>query len=146
MIVDDAAIIRLDLRQALNELGYDVCAEAGSGTEAVALAETERPDVVFMDVKMPGLDGIEATRRILAVRSIPIVMLTAYGDEETIARGVEAGVFAYLVKPYRTQDLKPTIEASLARHAEREAARIAGEDELETLGHSYYLSGYGYVA
>jgi two-component system, response regulator PdtaR len=144
LIVDDASIVRLDLRQALTELGYEVCGEAGTGIEAVALAETTLPDVIFMDIKMPGIDGVESARRILERRAVPIVMLTAYGDDETISRAVAAGVFAYLVKPYRTQDLKPTIEAALARHAERETVGVAGSSE--EAAQSYYLSGAGYVA
>jgi two-component system, response regulator PdtaR len=145
LIADDASIVRLDLRQALAELGYEVCGEAANGNEAVRLAETEAPDLIVMDIKMPELDGIEAVRRILQKRSLPVVMLTAYGDSETISRAVEAGVFAYLVKPYRTQDLKPAIEAALARHADREAAR-AGSPGHAVEEHGYYLSGYGYVA
>ena len=86
-----------------------MCAEARDGEEAVELARSEQPDLAIMDVKMPQLDGIEAARRILDERPIPIVMLTAYGQEELVSRAVEAGVFGYLVKPFREQDLLPAI-------------------------------------
>ena len=92
LIAEDETIIRLDLRDVLERAGHEVCAEARDGEEAVALAQTEEPELAILDVKMPRLDGIEAARRILAERPIPIVMLTAYGQEELVARAVEAGV------------------------------------------------------
>src|SRR5919204_7061778 len=98
LIAEDETIIRLDLRALLESHGYEVCAEARDGEEAVELARAEKPDLAIMDVKMPRLDGIEAARRILAERPIPIVMLTAYGQQELVARAVEVGVFGYLVK------------------------------------------------
>ena len=102
-----------------------MCAEARDGEEAVELARREQPDLAIMDVKMPRLDGIEAARRILDERPIPIVMLTAYGQEELVSRAVEAGVFGYLVKPFREQDLLPAIagRAGAARGARRRCAR-----------------------
>ena len=109
LIAEDETIIRLDLRDLLERAGFEVCAEARDGEEAVALARSEQPDLAIMDVKMPRLDGIEAARRILDERPIPIVMLTAYGQEELVSRAVEAGVFGYLVKPFREQDLLPAI-------------------------------------
>src|SRR5713226_982846 len=105
LIAEDETIIRLDLRDLLVRAGFDVCAEARDGEEAVELARSEQPDLAIMDVKMPKLDGIDAARRILEERPIPIVMLTAYGQEEIVSRAVEAGVFGYLVKPFREQDL-----------------------------------------
>src|SRR5262249_40512054 len=105
LVAEDQTIIRLDLRDLLERPGVAVSAEARDGEEAVALARSERPDVAIMDVKMPKLDGIEAARRILDDRPIPIVMLTAYGQDELVSRAVEAGVFGYLVKPFREQDL-----------------------------------------
>ena len=123
LIAEDETIIRLDLRDVLERAGHDVCAEARDGEEAVALALTEEPELAILDVKMPRLDGIEAARRILAERPIPIVMLTAYGHEELVARAVEAGVFGYLVKPFRETDLLPAIQTARARHAELEALR-----------------------
>src|SRR5215208_3066033 len=111
----------------------DVVGEARDGEEAVALALDLEPDVAILDVKMPRLDGIEAARRILAERPIPIVMLTAYGQSELVSRAVEAGVFGYLVKPYRESDLVPAIEAARARHAELEALREEAESLSEAL-------------
>ena len=104
LVAEDETIIRLDLRDLLERSGFEVCAEARDGEEAVELARSARPDVAIMDVKMPKLDGIEAARRILDERPIPIVMLTAYGQQELVTRAVEAGVFGYLVKPFREQD------------------------------------------
>jgi AmiR/NasT family two-component response regulator len=129
LVAEDETIIRMDLRDLLQRAGFEVCAEARDGEEAVALARSERPDLAIMDVKMPRLDGIEAARRILDERPIPIVMLTAYGQEELVARAVEAGVFGYLVKPFREQDLLPAIQAARARHEELQALR----DEAESL-------------
>src|SRR5213075_1586864 len=105
LVAEDETIIRLDLRDLLERSGFEVCAEAKDGEEAVELARSERPDVAIMDVKMLKLDGIEAARRILDERPIPIVMLTAYGQDELVSRAVEAGVFGYLMKPFREQDL-----------------------------------------
>ena len=133
LVAEDETIIRLDLRALLERAGFEVCAEARDGEEAVALARSERPDVAVLDVKMPKLDGIEAARRILDERSIPIVMLTAYGQDELVARAVEAGVFGYLVKPFRETDLLPAIEAARARHAELEALREEAESLAEAL-------------
>src|SRR5512132_2481543 len=96
----------------------DVVGEARDGEEAIELAGTSRPDLAILDVKMPRLDGIEAARRILAEKPIPIVMLTAYGQDELVSRAVEAGVFGYLVKPFREADLLPAIQAARARHSE----------------------------
>src|ERR671911_2390762 len=120
LIAADETIIRLDLKDLLERAGFEVCAEARDGEEAVSLAASEQPDLAVLDVKMPRLDGIEAARRILAERPIPIVMLTAYGQEELVSRAVEAGVFGYLVKPFREHDLLPAIEAARARHSELE--------------------------
>ncbi|HEV3403728.1 MAG TPA: response regulator, partial [Gaiellaceae bacterium] len=99
LIAEDETIIRLDLRLLLESNGFEVCGEAKDGEEAVALARSLEPDLAIMDVKMPKLDGIDAARKILGERPIPIVMLTAYGQEELVSRAVEAGVFGYLVKP-----------------------------------------------
>jgi len=101
LVAEDETIIRLDLVEMLARAGLEVCAEARDGEEAVTLAREHAPDLAIMDVKMPRLDGIEAARRILDERPIPIVMLTAYGQEELVNRAVEAGVFGYLVKPFR---------------------------------------------
>src|SRR5687767_6832947 len=133
LIAEDETIIRLDLRDLLERSGFEVCAEAKDGEEAIALARSEEPDLAVLDVKMPRLDGIEAARRILDERPIPIVMLTAYGQDELVSRAVEAGVFGYLVKPFREQDLLPAIRAARARHAELEALRDEAESLAEAL-------------
>jgi two-component system, response regulator PdtaR len=133
LVAEDETIIRLDLRELLERLGLEVCAEARDGEEAVALARSEKPDVAIMDVKMPKLDGIEAARQILDERPIPIVMLTAYGQEEVVSRAVEAGVFGYLVKPFREQDLLPAIRTARARHEELAALREEAESLAEAL-------------
>src|SRR5437764_617716 len=133
LVAEDETIIRLDLRALLERAGFEVCAEARDGEEAVALAREHQPDVAIMDVKMPKLDGIEAARRILDERPIPIVMLTAYGQDELVSRAVEAGVFGYLVKPFREQDLLPAIHTARARHEELVALREEAESLAEAL-------------
>ena len=127
LIAEDETIIRLDLREMLERAGFDVCAEARDGEEAVALARTVEPDLALLDVKMPKLDGIDAARRILEERPMPIVMVTAYGEKELVARAVEAGVFGYLVKPFRETDLLPAIEMAQARHEELVALRAEAD-------------------
>jgi len=107
----------------LERAGFEVVAEARDGREAVALAATHRPDLAVMDVKMPELDGIDAARQMLEQRQIPIVMLTAFSEAALVGRAVDAGVFGYLVKPFRESDLLPAIEAARARHAELQALR-----------------------
>jgi two-component system, response regulator PdtaR len=133
LIAEDETIIRLDLRDLLVRAGFEVCAEARDGEEAVALARSEQPDLAIMDVKMPKLDGIDAARKILEERPIPIVMLTAYGQAEIVSRAVEAGVYGYLVKPFREQDLLPAIQSARARHDELQALREEAESLAEAL-------------
>ena len=133
LVAEDETIIRLDLRALLERAGFEVCAEARDGEEAVALARELTPDVAIMDVKMPKLDGIEAARRILNERPIPIVILTAYGQDELVQRAAEAGVFGYLVKPFREQDLLPAIRTARARHEELAALREEAESLAEAL-------------
>jgi response regulator NasT len=133
LVAEDETIIRLDLKDLLERAGFDVCAEAKDGEEAVSLARSEQPDLALMDVKMPRLDGIEAARRILDERPIPIVILTAYGQQELVARAAEAGVFGYLVKPFREQDLLPAIETARARHEELQALREEAASLQEAL-------------
>ena len=110
-----------------------MCAEAKDGLEAVELARSEQPDLAVLDVKMPRLDGIEAARKILDERPIPIVMVTAYGQDELVSRAVEAGVFGYLVKPFREQDLLPAIRTARARHEELVALREPADSLAEAL-------------
>src|SRR6187397_125677 len=133
LVAEDETIIRLDLVAMLGRAGLDVCAEARDGVEAVELAASAEPELAILDVKMPRLDGIEAARRILEERPIPIVMLTAYGQEELVSRAVEAGVFGYLVKPFREADLLPAIKAARARHEELAALREEAESLAEAL-------------
>ena len=133
LVAEDETIIRLDLKELLERSGFEVCAEAKDGVEAVELAQSEQPDLAVLDVKMPRLDGIEAARRILDERPLPIVMLTAYGQEELVARAVEAGVFGYLVKPFREQDLLPAIHTARARHEELSALRDEADSLAEAL-------------
>lgn len=133
LIAEDETIIRLDLRDLLERAGFEVVAEARDGEEAVELARSTAPELALLDVKMPKLDGIEAARRILDERQIPIVMVTAYGEDELVARAVEAGVFGYLVKPFRESDLLPAIRTARARHEELSALREEAESLAEAL-------------
>jgi len=133
LVAEDETIIRLDLRALLERAGFEVCAEARDGVEAIELARSELPDVAVLDVKMPKVDGIEAARRILEERPIPIVMLTAYGQDELVQRAAEVGVFGYLVKPFREQDLLPAIRTARARHDELAALREEAESLAEAL-------------
>jgi AmiR/NasT family two-component response regulator len=133
LIAEDETIIRLDLRELLEKSGFEVCAEARDGDEAVQLARTMEPDLALLDVKMPKLDGIEAARKILEERPIPIVMVTAYGEKELVSRAIEAGVFGYLVKPFRETDLLPAIETARARYEELAALREEAESLADAL-------------
>jgi response regulator NasT len=133
LVAEDEAIIRLDLRDLLERAGFTVCAEAQDGEEAVELARSEQPDLAILDVKMPRLDGIEAAKRIIDERPIPIVMLTAYSQDELVSRAVEAGVFGYLVKPFREADLLPAIHTARARHEELTALREEADSLVEAL-------------
>jgi two-component system, response regulator PdtaR len=133
LIAEDETIIRLDLRSLLEDAGHEVCAEARDGVEAVELAQEHRPELAILDVKMPRLDGIEAARRILEEHPIPIVMLTAYGQDELVSRAVEAGVFGYLVKPFREADLLPAIATARARHEELAELREEADSLAEAL-------------
>ena len=118
LIAEDEALIRLDLREMLEEEGYDVCAEAGDGRTAVELAERLRPELVILDVKMPVLDGIAAAEQIARKRIAPVVILTAFSQRDLVEKARAAGAMAYLVKPFQKKDLLPTIEMALSRYAE----------------------------
>jgi AmiR/NasT family two-component response regulator len=121
VIAEDEAIIRLDLRELLEEEGYVVVGEAGRGDQAVELVRNLRPDVVILDVKMPGLDGIEAARQISSEAICAVLMLTAFSQREIIEQARDAGALAYLVKPFQKSDLVPAIELATARFAETKA-------------------------
>jgi two-component system, response regulator PdtaR len=117
----------------LQRAGFEVVAEARDGVEAVALARSQAPDLALLDVRMPGMDGIEAARVMLDERPLPVVIITAYSQRDVIARAVEAGVFGYLVKPFREADLLPAIATARARHAELEAVRAESDSLREAL-------------
>ncbi|MDQ3781123.1 MAG: response regulator [Chloroflexota bacterium] len=128
VIADDESLIRLDLREMLAELGYDVIAEASDGGSALDLARKLRPDLVIMDIKMPGVDGITAAEDLTREQIAPVVLLTAYSDQRLVERAKEAGVVGYLVKPFRQTELMPVIELSLARFEEfRSLEREVGD-------------------
>ncbi|HEY5049779.1 MAG TPA: response regulator [Acidothermaceae bacterium] len=125
VIAEDEALIRLDLKETLDELGYEVVGEASDGEQAVALARELRPDLVILDVKMPVLDGISAAQRIAAAGIAPVVILTAFSQRDLVERARDAGAMAYLVKPFSSNDLLPAIEMALSRYAE--AAALGAE-------------------
>lgn len=129
IVADDESLVRVDLREALTELGYLVVGEVGDGQSAVNMARELDPDVIVMDIKMPGIDGIEAARVLTQERIAPVVLLTAYSQKDLIERAKEAGVVGYLVKPFRETDLAPVIELALARFAEFRAL----QDEVGNL-------------
>jgi response regulator NasT len=129
LVAEDEALIRLDLKEMLQEEGYDVVGEAADGEQAVRMADELKPDLVILDVKMPVLDGISAAEQIVARRIAPVVMLTAFSQRDLVERAVEAGAMAYLVKPFAKSDLLPTIEVAVTRHAQLAAL----EREVETL-------------
>ena len=118
VIAEDEALIRMDLAEMLAEEGYDVVGQAGDGERAIELAESERPDLVILDVKMPRLDGIAAAERIASQRIAPVVILTAFGQRELVERARDAGAMAYLVKPFTKEDLVPAIEMAVSRFGE----------------------------
>jgi AmiR/NasT family two-component response regulator len=135
VIAEDEALIRMDLAEMLTEEGYDVVAQVGDGAKAVELAETLRPDLVILDVKMPVLDGITAAERIASQRIAPVVILTAFSQRDLVERARDAGAMAYLVKPFSKSDLVPAIEMAVSRFAE--LTLLEGEvadlqDRLET--------------
>lgn len=135
LVAEDEALIRLDLAEMLSEEGYEVVGQAADGQEAVELAESMRPDLVIMDVKMPRRDGIDAASEIARKRIAPIVVLTAFSQRELVERARDAGAMAYLVKPFTASDLIPAIEVALSRFTEiaeleREVSSLT--DRLET--------------
>lgn len=118
VVAEDEALIRLDLAEMLEEAGYTVVAQAADGLEAVDLVLEHRPDVVIMDVKMPALDGLSAAEKIHAERAAPVIMLTAFGDRDLVKRARDAGVMAYVVKPFTIDDLRPAIDIARSRWTE----------------------------
>jgi response regulator NasT len=130
VIAEDEAIIRLDLKETLEEEGYDVVGETGRGDKAVELVRELRPDIAILDIKMPGMDGIEAARHITKDRICGVLVLTAFSQREVIEEARDAGALAYLVKPFQKTDLIPAIEVAIGRFREMQA--LNGEvDALE---------------
>jgi response regulator NasT len=125
VIAEDEAIIRLDLRETLEEEGYIVVADTGRGDDAIELVRQHKPDVAIFDVKMPGLDGLDAARVVSAEKICPVVMLTAFSQREVIEQARDAGALAYLVKPFQKTDLVPAIELAIGRF--RELMTLSGE-------------------
>jgi len=121
VIADDESLIRMNLKETLVGLGYLVVGEAGDGVTAINLARSLQPDLVVMDIKMPKLDGIQAAEVLTQERISPVLLLTAYSDRELVDRAREAGVVAYLIKPFREADLLPAIEVAIARFQELRA-------------------------
>ena len=135
VIAEDEAIIRLDLKETLEEEGYEVVAETGRGDEAVELVRRHEPDVAILDIKMPGLDGLSAAREIAGERRAAVLILTAFSQRDLIERARDAGALAYLVKPFQKADLFPAIEVALGRFTELKALHDQAtslEEQLET--------------
>lgn len=135
VIAEDEAIIRLDLKEILQEEGYEVVGETGRGDEAIELVRTLKPDLVILDIKMPGTDGLTAAREITSERLAAVVILTAFSQRDLVDQARDAGVLAYVVKPFQKSDLLPQIEIALGRF--REIQTLANdvkslEDQLET--------------
>ena len=135
LIAEDEAIIRLDLKEMLEEEGFDVVGEAADGDAALRLTRERTPDLVIMDVKMPGMDGLSAAEQIVSDDLAAVLVLTAFSQKDLVKRAAEAGALGYLVKPFQKSDLLPAIEIALARHAELASVRHESrslEEQLET--------------
>ena len=135
VIAEDEAIIRLDLRETLEEEGYEVVGESGRGDHALELVRELKPDIAILDIKMPHMDGLEAARIITQERICGVLMLTAFSQREVVEDARDAGALAYLVKPYQKSDLIPAIEVAIGRF--RELQHLSGEvdalgEQLET--------------
>jgi response regulator NasT len=133
LVAEDEALIRMDLVEMLQEAGYEVVAQATNGEEAIALANEHQPDLAILDVKMPVLDGISAAEKIIAIA--PVLMLTAFSQRELVDRARDAGVMAYVVKPFTIGDLVPAIEIAISRHSQMKslAEEVADlHERLET--------------
>ena len=133
IIADDESLIRMDLREMLTNQGYLVVGEVGDGRSAVNLARELRPDIVIMDIKMPDMDGIEAAKVLTEERIAPVLLLSAYSQQELVQRARQAGVAGYLVKPFRESDLPPAIEVALARFSEFRAMEREVNDLQDAL-------------
>jgi response regulator NasT len=131
LVAEDEALIRMDLVEMLQEAGYQVIAQATNGEEAIALALEHQPDLAILDVKMPVLDGISAAEKIIA--TAPVLMLTAFSQRELIDRARDAGVMAYVVKPFTIGDLVPAIEIAISRHTQMQSLAVEVADLHERL-------------
>jgi response regulator NasT len=129
VVAEDESLIRIDIVETLREQGFDVVGEAGDGNKAVELAFELKPDLMVMDIKMPDLDGLSAAEKISELK-IPVVLLTAFSQQELVTRAAEVGAMAFLVKPFSPQDLLPAIEIALSRHSQL----VALEAEVTDLG------------
>ncbi len=127
LVADDDALIRLELSTALKDLGFEVVASVSTGTEALDYAKRNRPDLCILDVHMPGLDGIAVAGELAGARICPVLLLTAYSDMDIVDRANRAGVMGFIVKPYRTEELLPTIRLTLSRYREMTALSNALE-------------------
>ncbi len=133
VIADDESIIRMDLKEILTQLGYDVVGEASDGRTALELARKLQPDLVILDIKMPTMDGIEAAECVTHEGLAPVVLLTAYSEKALIGRAKNAGVSGYLVKPFRESELMPVIELALARFGEMKGMESEVDELREKL-------------
>jgi two-component system, response regulator PdtaR len=129
VVAEDEAIIRLDLKELLEEEGFEVVGETGRGDEAVEMVRTLKPDLAILDIKMPGLDGLSAARQITGERLAAVLILTAFSQRDLVEQARDAGAMSYVVKPFQKSDLIPAIELSLGRHAELTSL----EDEVTDL-------------
>ena len=133
LIAEDEAIIRLDLKEMLEEEGLHVVGEAADGEAAVRLAAEKRPDLVIMDIKMPGMDGLTAAEKLAETGEAAVLILTAFSQKDLVERAAEAGAMGYLVKPFQKSDLMPAIQVALARHAQVRALKAETGDLTEQL-------------
>ena len=133
LIAEDEAIIRLDLKEMLQEEGYNVVGEAADGEAALRLARANKPDLVIMDVKMPGMDGLAAAEKVIEERLAAVLILTAFSQRDLVRRAAEAGAMGYLVKPFQKSDLMPAIDIALARHSQLAAVREESDNLAEQL-------------
>jgi AmiR/NasT family two-component response regulator len=132
VVAEDESLIRMDIVETLREHGYDVVGEASDGNRAIELATELKPDFMVMDIKMPNLDGLSAAEKIAELK-IPVVLLTAFSQQELVARAAEVGAMAFLVKPFTPQDLMPAIEIALSRHQQLTALELEVSDLAERL-------------
>ena len=135
LIAEDEAIIRLDLKEMLEEEGIEVVGEASDGEAAIRIARETKPDLVILDIKMPGMDGLSASEKIVEEGLAAVLILTAFSQKDLVKRAADAGAMGYLVKPFQKSDLMPAIEIALVRHAEMSAVKQESADltdQLET--------------